>query len=109
MVLLGVAGGDHHHGGVTQPYRHGAELAQQSKHSPGSLNSWTLFRWLDADRLVGVLNDDLVAFLRQVFYDENLVDEQLPLAPILQHIGAIDETGVEEAVATLGRLLDEGH
>jgi hypothetical protein len=52
-----------------------------------------------------VLNDDLVAFLRQVLYDENLVDEQLPLAPILQQIGAIDETRVEEAVATLGRLL----
>ena len=59
----------------------------------------------DADRLVGVLNDDLVAFLRQVLYDENLVDEQLPLAPILQHIGAIDETRVEKAVATLARLL----
>src|SRR5439155_16108425 len=43
----------------------------------------------DADRLAGVLNDDLVAFLRQILYDENLVDEQLPLAPILQHIGAI--------------------
>jgi len=33
------------------------------------------------------------------------VDEQLPLAPILQHIGAIDETRVEEAVATLAQLL----
>jgi hypothetical protein len=52
-----------------------------------------------------VLNDDLVAFLRQILYDENLVDEQLPLAPILQQIGAIDETRVEEAISTLGRLL----
>ena len=59
----------------------------------------------DADRLAGVLNDDLVTFLRQILYDENLVDEQIPLAPILQHIGAIDETRVEEAVATLAQLL----
>ena len=59
----------------------------------------------DADRLARVLNDDLVAFLRQILYDENLVDEQLSLAPILQQIGPIDETRVEEAVSTLGRLL----
>jgi hypothetical protein len=52
-----------------------------------------------------VLNDDLVAFLHQVLYDGNLVDEQLSLAPILQQIGAIDGTRVEEAVSTLGRLL----
>ena len=52
-----------------------------------------------------MLNDDLVAFLRQTLYDENLVDEQLSLAPILQHIGAIDETRVEEAVSTLVQLL----
>jgi hypothetical protein len=52
-----------------------------------------------------VLNDDLVAFLRQTLYDENLVDEQLSLVPILQYIGAIDETRVEEAVSTLAQLL----
>jgi hypothetical protein len=59
----------------------------------------------DADWLAGVLNDDLVAFLCQILYDENLVDEQLLLALILQHIGAIDETRVEEAVSTLAQLL----
>jgi hypothetical protein len=59
----------------------------------------------DADRLAGVLNDDLVAFLRKVLYDENLADEQIPLGPIIQQVGAIEETRVEEAVSTLTRLL----
>jgi hypothetical protein len=75
------------------------------KKKPGLDELLDIIQLADADRLAGVLNDDLVAFLRQVLYDENLVDEQLPLAPILQQIGAIDETRVEEAVSTLGRLL----
>ena len=79
--------------------------AEQKK--PGLDELLDIIQLADADRLAGVLNDDLVAFLRQVLYDENLVDEQLPLAPILQHIGAIDETRVEEAVSTLARLLTQ--
>jgi hypothetical protein len=79
--------------------------AAAEKKKPGLDELLDIIQLADADRLVGVLNDDLVAFLRQVLYDENLVDEQLSLAPILQQIGAIDETRVEEAVATLGRLL----
>ena len=79
--------------------------AAAEKKKPGLDELLDIIQLADADRLAGVLNDDLVDFLRQVLYDENLVDEQLPLAPILQHIGAIDETRVEEAVSTLGRLL----
>jgi hypothetical protein len=79
--------------------------AAAEKKKPGLDELLDIIQLADADRLTGVLNDDLVAFLRQVLYDENLVDEQLPLAPILQQIGAIDETRVEEAVSTLGRLL----
>ncbi len=59
----------------------------------------------DADRLAGVLNDDLIAFLRKVLYDENLVDEQVFLGPILQQIGPIEETRVEDAIATFTKLL----
>jgi hypothetical protein len=59
----------------------------------------------DADRLAGVLNDDLIVFLRKVLYDENLADEQIPLGPIIQQVGAIEDTRVEEAVSTLTRLL----
>ena len=79
--------------------------AAAEKKKPGLDELLDIIQLADADRLAGVLNDDLVAFLRQVLYDENLVDEQLSLAPILQQIGAIDETRVEEAVSTLGRLL----
>ena len=79
--------------------------AAAEKKKPGLDDLLDIIQLADADRLAGVLNDDLVNFLRQVLYDENLVDEQLPLAPILQQIGAIDETRVEEAVSTLGRLL----
>ncbi len=79
--------------------------AAAEKKQPGLDELLDIIQVADADRLVGVLNDDIVAFLRQVLYDENLVDEQLSLAPIVHHIGAIDETRVEEAVATLARLL----
>ena len=79
--------------------------AAAEKKKPGLDDLLDIIQVADADRLTGVLNDDLVAFLRQTLYDENLVDEQLSLAPILQHIGAIDETRVEEAVSTLARLL----
>jgi hypothetical protein len=79
--------------------------AAAEKKQPGLDDLLDIIQVADADRLAGVLNDDLVAFLRQTLYDENLVDEQLSLAPILQHIGAIDETRVEEAVSTLARLL----
>jgi hypothetical protein len=75
------------------------------KKKPGLDELLDVIQVADADRLAEVLNDDLVAFLRQILYDENLVDEQLPLAPILQHIGAIDETRVEEAVSMLAQLL----
>jgi hypothetical protein len=79
--------------------------AAAEKKKPGLGDLLDIIQVADADRLAGVLNDDLVAFLRQTLYDENLVDEQLSLAPILQHIGAIDETRVEEAVSTLAQLL----
>src|SRR5215831_7194463 len=79
--------------------------AAAEKKKPGLGELLDIIQIADADRLAGVLNDDLVTFLRQILYDENLVDEQLPLAPILQQIGAIDESRVEEAVSTLGRLL----
>jgi hypothetical protein len=80
-------------------------MVAAEKKQPGLDELLDIIQVADADRLVGVLNDDIVAFLRQILYDENLVDEQLSLAPIVQHIGAIDETRVEEAVATLARLL----
>jgi hypothetical protein len=79
--------------------------AAAEKKQPGLDELLDVIQVADADRLAGVLNDDLVAFLRQILYDENLADEQLSLAPILQHIGAIDETRAQEAVSTLAQLL----
>ena len=79
--------------------------AAAEKKKPGLDALLDIIQVADADQLAGVLNDDLLTFLRQILYDKNLVDEQFSLAPILQHIGAIDETHVEEAVSTLARLL----
>ena len=56
--------------------------AAAEKKKPGLDDLLDIIQLADADRLAGVLNDDLVAFLRQILYDENLVDEQIPLAPI---------------------------
>ena len=59
----------------------------------------------NADALAGVLSDDLVEFLRKLLYDENLVQEEIPLGPIVQEVGAIEEGHVDEAVEKFGKLL----
>jgi hypothetical protein len=57
------------------------------------------------DSLTTVLTDDLVAFLRKLLYDENLVQEEVPLGPIVQAVGAIEEDRIEEAVEQFAGLL----
>ncbi len=59
----------------------------------------------NADALAGVLTDDLVDFLRKLLYDENLVQEEVPLAPIVQAVGAIEEGHIDEAVVQFAKLL----
>jgi hypothetical protein len=59
----------------------------------------------NADKLADVMTDDLAAFLRQLLRDENIVQESVALAPILQQIGAIEENRVDEAVSKFTSLL----
>jgi hypothetical protein len=57
------------------------------------------------DSLESVLTDDLVAFLRKLLYDENLVQEEVLLGPIVQAVGAIEEDRIDEAVEKFAGLL----
>jgi hypothetical protein len=59
----------------------------------------------NADKLVGVMTDELADFLRQLLQEANIVQESVPLAPLLEQIGAIEEDRVEEAVSKLSGLL----
>ena len=59
----------------------------------------------NADALANVMTDDLVEFLRKLLYDENLVQEEIPLAPIVQDVGAIEEDHIDEAVDKFAQLL----
>lgn len=59
----------------------------------------------NADKLAGVMTDDLAAFLRQLLQEANIVQESVSLAPILQQIGAIEEDRVDEAVSKFTSLL----
>ena len=59
----------------------------------------------NADKLAGVLTDELVAFLRRALYDESIVSETIALAPIIQEIGAIDESRISEALELITKLL----
>ena len=59
----------------------------------------------NADKLVEVITDDLVAFLRQLLQEANIVQESVELGPIIQQIGAIEEDRVEEALSKLMTLL----
>jgi hypothetical protein len=52
----------------------------------------------NADKLADVMTEELVSFIRQLLYDENLVQESVALAPILEQVGAVEENRVEEAV-----------
>jgi hypothetical protein len=59
----------------------------------------------NADALAGVLTDDLVDFLRKLLYDENLVQEEISLGPIVHDVGAIEEDHIDEAVDKFSKLL----
>jgi hypothetical protein len=59
----------------------------------------------NADKLAGVMTDELAAFLRQLLQEANIVQESVTLAPILQQIGAIEEDRVDEAVSKFSSLL----
>ncbi len=59
----------------------------------------------DADKLVGVISDELAAFLRQLLQEANIVQESVALGPTIQQIGAIEEDRVDDAVSKLTSLL----
>jgi hypothetical protein len=72
---------------------------------PGLKELLEIIQVADADKLAGVLTDELVRFIRKLLYDENLVQEEISLTEIIQQIGAIDEDRADEAVALFSRLL----
>lgn len=59
----------------------------------------------EADKLVGVITDDLVAFLRKLLQEANIVHETVALKPLLDKVGAIEEGRIDEALTTLNSLL----
>lgn len=59
----------------------------------------------NADKLAGVMTDDLAGFLRDLLQEANIVQECVALAPILQQIGAIEEDRIEEAISKFTSLL----
>ncbi|WP_337287272.1 hypothetical protein [Candidatus Methylomirabilis sp.] len=59
----------------------------------------------NADKLVEVITDDLVAFLRRLLQEANIVQESVELGPIIRQIGAIEEDRVDEAMSKLTALL----
>jgi hypothetical protein len=59
----------------------------------------------NSDALAGVMTDDLVDFLRKLLYDENLVQEEIQLGPIVSDVGAIEEDHIDEAVDKFATLL----
>ncbi len=60
-----------------------------------------------ADSLAGVMTEDLVEFLRKLLYDENLIQEEVPLGPIVLEVGAIEEDRIDDKVALFAKLLSK--
>jgi hypothetical protein len=82
-----------------------AALKKAAGSQPGLPQLLDVIQLADADRLADVLTEELVAFLRQLLYDENRVDEQINVGPLVRQIGAIEEGRIEEALSQLSRLL----
>jgi hypothetical protein len=59
----------------------------------------------NADKLVEVITDNLVDFLRRLLQEANIVQESVELGPIVEQIGAIEEDRIEEALSKLTTLL----
>lgn len=59
----------------------------------------------NADKLVDVVTDDLIAFLRKLLQEANIVQESVSLAPIVDQIGPIEEDRVDEALAKLSSFV----
>ena len=83
-------------------------ILQKAAESDGRADLKSLMEMIQlskVDSLTTVLTDDLVTFLRKLLYDENLVQEEVPLGPIVQAVGAIEEDRIDEAVEQFARLL----
>ena len=79
--------------------------AAESGERPDLAKLLDIVQLANADALANVLTDDLVEFLRKLLYDENLVQEEISLGPIVQDVGAIEEDHIDEAVDKFAKLL----
>jgi hypothetical protein len=59
----------------------------------------------DADKLVGVITDELIEFIRQLLQAQNLVQVEVSASDILADIGGIEGERIDEAVDKLSKAL----
>lgn len=59
----------------------------------------------DADKLAGVITDELVTYLSKLLQEANIVHENVDLRPILDQIGAVEEERIDESLSKLTSLL----
>lgn len=59
----------------------------------------------DAGKLVEILTDELVEFIRKLLQEQNLAQVEVGLSDILDEIGAIDGERIDEAVDTFSNRL----
>jgi len=59
----------------------------------------------DAEKLVGVITDDLIEFIRQLLQAQNLVQVEVSAADLLAELGGIEGERIDEAVDKLAKTL----
>ncbi len=59
----------------------------------------------DAEKLVAVLSDDLLEFLRKLLQEQNLAQVEVSLSDVLDQIGAIDGERIDDVVDQFATLL----
>ena len=59
----------------------------------------------DADKLIGVVTDDLINFIRQLLRSQNFVQVEVSASDILAEIGGIEGERIDEAVDKLSKAL----
>src|SRR5439155_17492932 len=59
----------------------------------------------DAHKLVGLLTDDLIEFLRRLLQEQNLAQVEVSLADLLDQLGAVDGERIDDVVDEFAKLL----
>jgi hypothetical protein len=82
-----------------------AILQQAADSRPDLKTLLQIIQAANADKLVGLLTEDLLEFLRQLLQEQNLAQVEVSVADLLDQLGAVDGERIDDVVDKLAQLL----